>query len=64
MRSLITNCPNCGAPYGGGDHCEYCGTKHKKHEKKKSCITITSDSISIWTEETECAEKGIGYEIR
>jgi hypothetical protein len=22
----LKNCPNCGAPYGLGDKCQYCGT--------------------------------------
>lgn len=23
------NCPNCGAPHGEGNSCDYCGTKYK-----------------------------------
>lgn len=30
-RAFIgTNCPNCGAPYLGGERCEYCGTYYDK----------------------------------
>ena len=33
MEENKTNCPNCGAPLGGGK-CKYCGTEYKTEQKE------------------------------
>ena len=30
VSSKATNCPNCGAPVGGGASCEYCGSAYPR----------------------------------
>ena len=54
------NCPNCGAPLGFADHCEYCGTwvaDFTIDEKKPFYIRIrVGDTLKIAKVVLETAE--------
>ena len=56
---LLTNCPNCGAPYEHGlDHCQYCGTPYPITQKQepKPIPTTPKPNVKLYVRQTVVEE--------